>query len=122
MAERRLLWTTTDPRGQSVALVADVWENVLRKHEEMGQFFDQVRVTVEDPTEIYFDPETTARRTTGARIFVYYRRDFSTTEYAGKLIVVVVKVVLEMDSQQGYVETAHLANRKKRRAVLEWNR
>ncbi len=122
MSERPLLWTTIDPRGLSNALAADVWETTLQKHREMHQFFDQVRLAVEHPDEIYFDPDTSARRTSGAQIFLYYHRNLSVQEYANKFVVAVVKVVLEIENRQGYVETAHLANRKKRRAVLEWNR
>ena len=61
-------------------------------------------------------------RTTGAQIYLYYTRIISVGDYTNTFVVVVVKVVLEVDSRHGYVETAHLTNRKKRRAVLEWSR
>lgn len=122
MAERELLWSINDPRGLSITLAKDVWQEVIRKHPEMSSMLEQVRATVEQPEEIFFDPETTSQRTTGARIFLYYRSGIKLEQDKSKLMIAVVKVVIEIEAEKGYVETAHLTDRKKRRAVLEWNR
>jgi hypothetical protein len=46
-AERILLWMTTDPRGLSIALAADVWDAIPQKHKEMQQFLGKVVVETE---------------------------------------------------------------------------
>lgn len=120
MAERRILWTTIDPRGLSISLAEDVWLEILDKHSEMAPLLDQVRATVENPEEIFFDPETTQQRGTDARMFLYYRGAVQVGGSRVKWVLAVVKVVIEVGTQLGYVETAHLISRKKKRAVLEW--
>lgn len=122
MAKRELLWTINDPRGLNIVLAKDVWQEVVRKHPEMSSRLEEVRITVEQPEEIFFDPATTNQRSTGARIFLYYRSGIKIEQDKSKLLLAVVKVVIEVEAEQGYVETAHLTDRKKRRAVLEWNR
>jgi hypothetical protein len=112
----------TDPRGISVSL-EDVWQEHTAYRPEILTYFDAIRVTVQNPDAIYFDPKTTARRTTGARIYLYYRSNLTQGKYAGNYICVVVKVVLEPDNvQRGYVESASLPGRTMKRAVLEWKR
>lgn len=122
MADRTILWTVTDPRGLLISLASDVWQKILREHFEIGPYFDQVRLTAQDPDEIYFDPETTAKRATGAKAYVYYKRNVTTGKYAKDMVAVAIKVVNEPSGQQGYVSTAMITSRIFKRLVLEWKR
>lgn len=123
MTERHILWTVTDPRGISVSLAEDVWQEHIAYRPEISAYFDAIRDTVQEPDAIYFDPKTTARRTTGAKIYLYYRSKLTQGKHAGNYVAVVVKVMFEPDNvQRGYVESAMLPGRIMKRAVLEWKR
>jgi len=107
----------------TVSLTNDVWEEHVAYRPEIGDYFEAVMLTVREPDAIYFDPLTTARRMTGARIYWYYRAGLTQGKYAGNYIAVVVKVVTENNhTLHGYVESALLPNRVMKRAVLEWTR
>ncbi|MBI3914769.1 MAG: hypothetical protein HY327_11380 [Chloroflexi bacterium] len=120
--QREILWTVTDPRGLNITLVDDVWHEIVGKHHDMAPFFDAVRLTAQDPEEVYFDPKSTESRTTGAKIYRYYRGELPSGEEAGKMTAVVVKVVSEAGGNSGYVETAFVTDRVPKRLVLEWKR
>ena len=123
MTERRLLWTVTDPRGIDVSLAEDVWQEHTAYRPEISPYLSAIRDTVQEPDAIYFDPKTTARRTTGAKIYLYYRSNLTQGKHAGNFVAVVVKVVLEPDNVwRGYVESAMLPGRIMKRAVREWKR
>ncbi len=123
MAERKILWTATDPRGITISLAEDVWLEHTSYRPEIANYLDAVRTTIEDPDTIYFDPKTTARRTTGAKIYLYYRSNLTWGRHTGNYVSVVVKVVLESDNvQRGYVESAMLPGRVMKRAILEWKK
>ena len=123
MAERSTLWTVTDPRGLDVSLADDVWQEHVAYRPELAAYLAAVALTVQDPDAIYFDPATTAHRTTGARIYLYYRSGLTKGKYADTYIAVVIKVLPHNDhAEHGYVESAMLSNRIMRRAVLEWKR
>lgn len=123
MSERRILWTITDPRGINVSLTQDVWREHTAYRPEIDDYLDAVRMTVENPDAIYFDPKTTARRTTGAKIYLYYRSGLTHGKYAENYVTVVVKVVFESGQvRRGYVESAMLPGRIMKRAVLEWKK
>ena len=123
MPERAVLWTVTDPRGVDVSLAEDVWLEHVAYRPEIAPYLDAVALAVRDPDAIYFDPETTARRTTGARIYLYYRSGLTQGKYAGNYVAVVVKLLAEDGhAWRGYVESAMLASRIMRRVVLEWKK
>ncbi len=56
MTERKILWTVTDPRGLTISLVEDVWQNHVAYRPELALHLEQVRLAVQDPDAIYFDP------------------------------------------------------------------
>ena len=120
-AERNALWTVTDPRGLSITLTGDVWQEVTRKHIDMPPFFETVKLTASDPDEIYLDPESTASRGTGARIYRYSRRIPGASRPPMRMATI-IKVVAEAGGHKGYVETAFRTERIPNRLVLEWQR
>lgn len=122
MTNRMVLWTATDPRGLTVTLVEDVWQEHVQKHPEIADYFDEIRLTVQEPDEIFFDPLSTARRRPGTAIHLYYKRNLGREKYRNVLIVVVIKSVEESGGKQGYVESALLSDRVMSRLVLEWKR
>jgi hypothetical protein len=75
VTERKILWTVTDPRGLSISLAEDVWLDHVRKHPEIADYFDEIKLTIQEPDEIYFDPLSSARRQVGTLIHLYYRRN-----------------------------------------------
>ncbi len=124
MTERRILWTVTDPRGLTVSLAEDVWQDhILVEHPEVASFFDQVRLAAQDPDEIYFDPVSSSQRTPGTKIFHYVKRGILPARYSLHWVVTVIKVVIEPDDvARGYVESATLRKKFPKRVVLEWKR
>jgi hypothetical protein len=120
--QRSILWTVTDPRGLSITLTDDVWQNITRKHPAMILYLDIVQRTAQEPEAIYFDPKSTEIRTTGAKIYHYYTSKLLSGDLADKLTVVIVKVVIEPVGNQGYVETAYPVKQVKKGLVLEWTR
>lgn len=119
MAQRIILWTVTDPRGLSITLTDDVWHDIIGKHQEMQDQHDAVKIAAASPDEIYFDPETTSKRD-GAKIYMYYKRIRVAPKT--KFIVVVVKIVVENESDQGYVQSAWSPYRIQKRLVREWKK
>jgi len=122
MAERQILWTITDPRGLTISLTEDVWREHVHKHPEIAEYFEEVRLTAQEPDEIYFDPLSTARRRAGTFIHLYYKRHLGRGKYQNTLVVVVIKSLTESGGRQGYVESALLSDRIMNRLVLEWKR
>jgi hypothetical protein len=122
MAERVLLWTVHDPRGLTISLAEDGWQEILQKHSELETYLDQVRLTGQDPDEIYFDPEVTAMKTTGTRAYLYYKRNLTTGVYSREMIAVAIKVIIESGDERGYVSTAFFTRHIPKRLVLEWKK
>src|SRR5581483_6280973 len=77
MADRRILWTVTDPRGLSISLTEDVWQDVLFKHPELARYSAQVRRVAQEPDEIYLDPISSSQKTTGAQVYRYIKHGFA---------------------------------------------
>ena len=122
MAEREILWTVTDPRGLNITLTQDVWFAILAKHPDLVAFYDAVLATVQDPEAIYFDSDSTAKRATGAKFYLYYRGGMFAGQLEGAYTAVVVKVVIEQDQDQGYVQTSYPSEQILPRLVLEWKK
>lgn len=122
MTERKILWTVTDPRGLTISLAEDVWVDHVSKHPEIEVYFDAIRLTAQEPDEIYFDPMSSARRQTGTSIYSYYKRNLGRDKYKDTFVVVVVKSIGENDRQLGYVQSALLSDRVMKRLVLEWKK
>lgn len=123
MAERRVIWTVTDPRGLSVALVEDVWQTHVAYRPELALHFDQVRLAVQDPDAIYFDPTSTAEKTLGTQVYWYYKSGLLSGKFSQNWVATIVKVAFETDTERkGYVETAMLPRRVLKRLVLEWKK
>ena len=122
MAERVIVWSTEDPRGLSISLAEDVWREIVQKHSEMDKSLNQIRSTAENPDVIYFDPETTTQRTSGARAYLYYKRNIAPGAYARGLVAVAIKVVIESGDERGYVSTAFFTRHIPKRLVLEWKK
>ncbi len=121
--ERGVLWTVTDPRGLRITLTEDVWSSHIVYRPELSIHFEEVRLTAENPDTIYFDPDSTAMKTPGTRVYWYYKGGILSDKFAGNWVAVVVKVVIiPNDLRQGYVETALLPSRILKRLVLEWEK
>jgi hypothetical protein len=122
-AQRKILWTVTDPRGLSVSLAEDVWQSHVAYRPELGSHFDEVRLAVQEPDSIYFDPDSTAEKTAGTSVYWYYKAGLLKGKFARSWVATVVKVVVESPvTTQGYVETAMLPRRVLKRLVLEWKK
>jgi hypothetical protein len=119
---RRTLWTVNDPRGLAISLSEDVWEDHVRKHPEIADYFEEIKLTAQEPDEIYFDPISSARRQIGTSIYSYYRRNLGRGRFSGNLVVVIVKSVQEASQWRGYVQSALLSDRVMKRLVLEWKK
>ncbi|MBI3914294.1 MAG: hypothetical protein HY327_08945 [Chloroflexi bacterium] len=117
---RKILWTVTDPRGLTISLAEDVWRDHVNKHPEIAEYSDEIRLTAQEPDEIYFDPVSSARRKTGTSIYSYYRRNVGRGKYKGNFIMVVVKAIQE--ERHGYVQSALVPDRIMNRLVLEWKK
>ncbi len=123
IAERKILWTVSDPRGLTISLAEDVWQSHLAYRPELATHFDAVRLACQDPDAIYFDPDSTADKTPGTRVFWYYKGDLLTGKFAKNWVAAIVKVVIESNNmRRGYVETAMLPRRVLKRLVLEWKK
>jgi hypothetical protein len=123
MTERKILWTVTDPRGLTISLVEDVWQSHVAYRPELALHFDQVRLAVQDPDAIYFDPASTADKTPGTQVYWYYKGGLLSGQFSGNWVATIVKVVIESGAQRkGYVETAMLPRRVLKRLVLEWKK
>jgi len=120
---RKILWTVTDPRGLTISLAEDVWQNHLAYRPELASHFEQVRLTAQDPDAIYFDPDSTAEKSPGTRVYWYYKSGVLAGKFSRNWVAAVVKVVVEADAiRTGYVETALLPRRVLNRLVLEWKK
>lgn len=122
MAERKILWTVTDPRGLEISLTDDVWLSHVRKHPEIVDYFDEIRLTAQEPDEIYFDPLSSVRRQTGVSIYSYYKRNLGRAKYKETLVVVIIKSIQENERQRGFLQSALLSDRVMKRLVLEWKK
>ena len=123
MAERKILWTVIDPRGLNVVLVEDVWQTHVAYRPELAMHFDQVRLAVQDPDAIYFDPTSTAEKTASTQVYWYYKSGPLTGGFSRNWVAAIVKVVFEIGTERkGYVETAMLPRRVLKRLVLEWKK
>jgi len=121
--ERKILWTVIDPRGLAISLAEDVWHSHLAYRPELAAHFKEVRLAVQDPDAIYFDPDSTADKTPGTLVYWYYKGGLLSGKFAGNWVAAVVKIVTESDNvQRGYVETAMLPRRILKRLVLGWKR
>jgi hypothetical protein len=94
---RRVLWTVTDPRGLTVVCAEETWQEHLLYRPELGEHVEAVRQTVQAPDEISFDPVSTRKKRHGVSVYWYYQSGLTKGFYAGNLVAVVVKVVLEAD-------------------------
>lgn len=122
MTERTTLWTVTDPRGLSVSLAADVWEHIIYRRREMLPYFHVVHLAIEDPDEIYFDPDSTQQKAQGVWVEAYYQHRLFTGKWQTKIVFVSVKFVPEVDGVQGYVQSAMATGRIQTRMVPQWKR
>lgn len=122
MSDRILLWTTTDPRGFSVSMAENVWKHIAIEHSEFESYFDTIRITVENPDEIYFDAKSTEERSTGSQIYSYYRARLLTGALEKDMVYVSVKFVQEETQLQGYVQTAFSTNRIQKRMRQIWKK
>ena len=64
--ERWIFWTVVDPRGLAISLTEDVWLDHVRKHPEIEDYFEEIKLTAQEPDEIYFDP-LSSKKFVGAR-------------------------------------------------------
>jgi hypothetical protein len=123
MADRRILWTVTDPRGLSISLTEDVWQDVLFKHPELARYSAQVRRVAQEPDEIYLDPISSSQKTTGAQVYRYIKHGFAAGRFGLHPLAMIVKVVIEPDDiSRGYVSTMFIASHAKKGLVLEWKK
>lgn len=123
MTERKFLWTVTDPRGLTISLAEDVWHSHIAHRPELAAHFDEVRLAVQEPDAIYFDPDSTADKAPGTRVYWYYKGGLLSGKFSQNWVATIVKVVIEAgDQQRGYVETAMLPRRVLKRLVLEWKK
>jgi biotin carboxylase len=120
--QRKILWMVTDPRELSIVLTEDVWQSHLAYRPELAAHFDQVRIAVQDPDAIYFDPDSTAAKSPGTTVYWYYKGELLSGKFSGNWVAVVVKVVAANNLRQGYVESAMLPDRILKRLVLEWKK
>lgn len=120
MDTRSILWQVIDPRGLSIILAHESWEHAILHHPEIADFLPQVQLTVQDPDAIYYDPKSTESRDTGAIVYWYVKRNLLSGALEQDLLGVVVKVVIENSSKQGYVSTALPIDKPLTRLVLQW--
>ena len=123
MAERKILWTVTDPRGLTISLAEDVWQSHLPYRPELASRLEQFRIAAQEPDVIYFDPDSTADKTPGTKVYWYYKSVPLSGKFVGNWLAVVIKVVVESSNTRGgYVETVLLPHRVLKRLVLEWKK
>mgnify|MGYP005842135145 CR=1 FL=1 len=122
-AERRFLWVVVDPRGITIMCAQEVWEEHTAYRPELAEHFEEVKLTVQEPDEIYFDPISTRSKAPGAKIYWYYKSKLARGRFAGNFVAVAVKVVLEVDgTRREYVQSALIPDRKEKLLILEWIR
>ncbi len=120
MTERRILWTTTDPRGSSVSLARDVWNAHVAKRSELAEYPDAARLAVEDPDAIYLDPRSS---TESRHVYHYIKTDVLRGRFVGNFVVTVVKAIVEPDNvRRGYVSSVLFPGHLKKGLVLEWRK
>lgn len=122
MAERTILWTVTDPRGLNVTLALDVWDEHVSRRPELDGHVDDVKACVQDPDEIYFDPVSTATKNPDVRVCFYYRRGLLSEKFKDNVVETCVRVVIENNVQQGYVQSVIFPNDVRKRLVTEWKK
>jgi len=122
-AEHKILWTVTDPRGLTISLAEDVWQSHVAYRPELATYSDAIRICCQDPDAIYFDPDSTATKTLGTKVYWYYKSGALSGLFARNWTAAVVKVVIEQgNAPRGYVETAMLPRRVLKRLVQEWKK
>jgi len=123
MTERKFLWTVTDPRGLTISLAEAVWQEHLGRHREITGYFEEMKLTAQDPDEIYFDASSSSRKSPGTLVHWYYRLGLTRGIHAGNYIAVIVKAVLEPDGvRRGYVQSAFIPHETEGRLILEWSK
>lgn len=122
MAERTILWTVTDPRGLNVTCTSDVWNEHVTRHSELSGHIQDVKICVQDPDEIYFDPVSTATKKPSVRVYFYYKRGLLSEKFADNFVETCVKVVVENGERQGYVQSVIFPNEIRKRLVAEWKK
>lgn len=81
----------------------------------------QIRMTVQDPDAIYFDPKSTGIKS-GATVYWYLKGQILSGRLGDELVAVVIKVIVEETGLQGYVSTALPVDKPMSRLVLEWTK
>jgi len=122
VTERTLLWIATDPRGLPISLAADVWEHIVERHDDMLLHFDAVRLTIEDPDEIYVDKQSTRQKAEGIWVEAYYKRHILTEDLQAGILYVSVKFVTINEGAVGFVQTALPNRHVQKRMVLQWTK
>lgn len=122
MAERIILWTVTDPRGLNITLTDDVWTEHVTRHPELSGHTDDVKICVQDPDEICFDPVSTGTKLPNVKVYFYYKRGMLSEKFQDNFVETCVKVVVENQVQQGYVQTVIFPNEIRKRLVVEWRK
>ncbi len=122
MADRIILWTVTDPRGLNISLAEDVWDEHVLRHPELAGHIDDVKICVQDPDEIYFDPVSTAAKNPGVSVYFYYKRGLLSEQFQDHFVETCVKVVLEDGVEQGYVQSVIFPDDIRKRLVAQWRK
>lgn len=91
---------TTDPQGFIVTLDVHRWEDhIVKRHPEMGDHLERIRLTIEDPQLIQRSESTTTA--------YYYRLTGRSGKRTDDIYVSVV-VDRNEETKTGVVKTAHL--------------
>lgn len=98
VANGNTLWKVIDPLGCEIYLSLDTEEHILEGHPEMKDYWDAVKLTIQDPALIQRDG---ADGTT-----CYYYRLAGRNFFKHKDIY--VSVVVHRDEVRGRIKTAHL--------------
>jgi hypothetical protein len=125
--KRQVRWEEVDPYGQTIVCTEDVWEAKAAKHGEIPLHEAAIRETLRDPDSIWFDPISTAQKRPGSaaevEVLFYISNDRGVGRYRGKLIVVVVKRLVQTSAPpEAYVQTMMVLNEAPGRLVWRWSR
>ena len=111
----KLISTTALPALREVLLADDTWEQIKRKHPELGlipSFYDAVINTVQNPTAVYLS----ATRPEDSVVFL----DSQTTSLGGSPLRIPVKISAA-NTAAGFVSTAHFSDTTSQ-GTLIWER
>lgn len=122
MADRIILWAVTDPRGLNITLTGDVWDEHVSRHPELVGHVEDVKICVQDPDEIYFDPVSTATKNPDVKVYFYYKRGLLSDKFEDNFVETCVKVVVENNIEKGYVQSVIFPNDIRKRLVAEWKK